>query len=295
MRIFLAVFLVLIILPTLCLGNDSVAMSDAVQLRISPVPVQSPDFIRFLELERQLDPVAADTLICRAGEPQVVPGPLGIELVFIPAGDFIMGSDGNLASHDEYPPHKVTISSGFYMARTEITQEQWFAVMGDCHSQFIGLDLPVEKVAWLEIVEFLRRLNAREDAVGVFALPTEQEWEYACRGGSTSEFWWGNGPAEGHCWNRETAGDRTRPVGKTRPNGFGLYDMAGNVSEWCADAFSGYPGSDYEPVQDENPTYVTRGGHWNSRTEDCRSANRSRLWHHYRLAYTGFRVKFTSR
>ncbi|RCK79898.1 MAG: hypothetical protein OZSIB_3767 [Candidatus Ozemobacter sibiricus] len=216
---------------------------------------------------------------------------IGMEFRYIRPGSFQMGSVDALAHPDEQPVHEVTIPQGFYLGVTEVTQAQWEAVMGYNPSLFKDPDRPVEKVAWLEVVQFIERLNEKE-GTDRYALPTEAEWEYACRAGSTSPWFWGDAPDPRFAWNRDNAGGTTQPVATRLPNAWGLYDMAGNVSEWCADLYANYPGSPLEPpAVDEHPAYVTRGGSWASRVEDLRSANRSRLWHHYRLSLTGFRVK----
>ena len=215
----------------------------------------------------------------------------GMELVYIPAGSFTMGSSEGY--RDETPVHDVIIPDGFYLGKYEVTQEQWVAVMGYNNSYFIGNDLPVEKVAWLEIKEFLKRLNDREDGKGTYSLPSEQEWEYACRAGTGTRYFWGDVFDGTRAWCRENSGEQTHPVGTAAPNKWGLHDMAGNVSEWCGTMYCAYPGSDWEPVQDERPTPVVRGGHWRSSPGSLRSANRSRLWEHYRLSFTGFRLKYT--
>ncbi len=216
---------------------------------------------------------------------------VGMEFIYVRPGSFLMGSQDDLAHPDEQPVHEVTIPQGFYLGTTEVTQSQWEAVMGYNNSLFQDPTRPVEKVAWLEVVQFIRKLNEME-GTDRYALPTEAEWEYACRAGSTSPWYWGEAPDPRFAWNRDNAEGTTHPVATRLPNAWGLYDMAGNVSEWCADLFDNYPGSPLDPpAVDEHPAYVTRGGSWASRAEDLRSANRSRLWHHYRLSLTGFRVK----
>ncbi|NLI78630.1 MAG: formylglycine-generating enzyme family protein [Candidatus Riflebacteria bacterium] len=216
---------------------------------------------------------------------------VGMEFVYLRPGRFVMGSAGEGAEPDEQPAHEVTVGRGFYLGVTEVTQAQFTAVMGYNPSLFQDPDRPVEKVAWLEAAEFVRKLNEKEGTTR-YALPTEIEWEYACRAGADTAWYWGDAFDDRFAWGRANAEGQTHPVATRLPNAWGLHDMAGNVSEWCADLYGLYPGSSMEPpAVDEHPTYVTRGGSWASREPDLRCANRSRLWHHYRLSLTGFRVK----
>jgi formylglycine-generating enzyme required for sulfatase activity len=216
---------------------------------------------------------------------------VGMKFLLIEPGSFLQGSDEPPAGTDEGPPHEVTIRDGFYLGETEVTQAQWQAVMGYNNSLFQDPNRPVEKVAWLEVQQFLRTLNDRE-GTDKYVLPTESEWEYACRAGTTSPYFWGTAEAIDHAWFRDNSEERTHPVASRQPNALGFYDMAGNVSEWCQDLYAHYPGSPLDPpAVDDNPTYITRGGSWASRGDDLRSPNRSRLWHHFRLSMVGFRVK----
>jgi formylglycine-generating enzyme required for sulfatase activity len=192
--------------------------------------------------------------------------------VAIPAGEFMMGSDS--AGSDEKPRHRVRITKGFEMGKYEVTQAQWKTVMGSNPSYFKGDDRPVETVSWGEVQEFLKRLNATDDGYR-YRLPTEAEWEYAARAGSTAD---AVANLDAVAWHRGNSGGETHPVGRKRANGWGLYDTSGNVWEWCADWY----GADYyasSPVDDppgpaSGTLRVVRGGSWGDRL--TRPANRVR-------------------
>lgn len=167
-----------------------------------------------------------------------------IEMVEIPAGSFLMGSPTSEESHfaSESPQHKVTLKT-FWMSKFPITQAQWVMVMGDNPSHFKGEDLPVECVSWHDAMEFCRRLS--EQTGHIYALPSEAQWEYACRAGTTTPFHFGNtitpnqANYDGNCtYGSGPQGEyrrRTTPVGMFPPNDWGLHDMHGNVWEWCLD------------------------------------------------------------
>lgn len=196
----------------------------------------------------------------------VVKNSIGMELVYVPAGSFMMGSENE--SLYEAPIHRVTIGNGFYMGRYEVTQAQWQQVMGNNPSGFKGCDrCPVEGVSWEHAREFIQRLNARGDGY-TYRLPTEAEWEYACRAGTTTKF------AFGDSLSSEQAnfdGDspyppgaskgvyrrKTMPVGSFQPNAWGLYDMHGNVSEWCEDWFH----DNYNGAPTDGSAWLSRGEH----------------------------------
>jgi formylglycine-generating enzyme required for sulfatase activity len=163
---------------------------------------------------------------------------LGMSFVWVPPGCFEMGCGEWLrgCSDSERPPHKVCVS-GFWMARHEVTQQQWRLLMGTNPAGFnrCGLQCPVEKVSWVEAVEFARKLSAKTRYL--FRLPTEAEWEYACRSGGRQQSYSGGDAADAVAWYKENADGSPHPVGKKRPNDLGIYDMTGNVWEWCLDSF----------------------------------------------------------
>ena len=201
---------------------------------------------------------------------------------------------GSTQSDDEKPVHKVRISQLFYLGKYQVTQAQWQAVMGDNPSRFKGGNLPVEMVLWEDCQKFIQRLNAKGE--GAYRLPTEAEWEYACRAGTTGDY---AGNLDEMGWYASNSGDKTRPIGQKKPNGWGLYDMHGNVWEWCEDWYdSGYYakslGSD--PKGPSGGSFrVFRGGGWSITAVDCRSANRGSATPGYRGLALGFRLLRTAR
>jgi len=208
------------------------------------------------------------------------------EMVKIPAGSFMMGSE---TSSNEGPVHKMQISS-FYLGKTEVTQGLWQALMGDNPAKFRkGDDYPVEQVNWDEVQEFIIRLNERTSQH--FRLPSEAEWEYACRATTTGDQY---GNLDAVAWYDGNSGQSTHPVGQKRPNAFGLYDMLGNVWEWCQDWYdSGYYKK--SPLQDlqgpqKGVDRVGRGGSWSSNSLFVRSAYRYSRSPGYRDGNLGFRL-----
>jgi formylglycine-generating enzyme required for sulfatase activity len=203
---------------------------------------------------------------------------IGMKLVLIPAGEFIMSSPETEKdrSPNEGPQHKVRITKPFYMGTTEVTQAQWKAVMGNNPSEFQGDDLPVETVSRDDCQEYLKKLSANEGKA--YRLPTEAEWEYACRAGSTTRFYSGDDDQAlyGVGWYNGNSGDKPHPVGQKKPNAWGLYDMHGNLWEWCEDGYGEYPNGDQ--VDPTGPAQgaecVLRGGSWLNDSGDCRSATR---------------------
>jgi formylglycine-generating enzyme required for sulfatase activity len=210
-----------------------------------------------------------------------------MRFVLIPAGTFVMGSPSTEAGHqDSETLHQVTISRPFYLGAREVTQREWLTVMGTNPSHFTGagLELPVEEVNWFDAQQFLHRLNERHE--GRFRLPTESEWEYACRAGTRTPYAFGGvlSTADANYDGRyPLAGQppsryRGAPVaaGSLRANAWGLYDMHGNVWEWCADDFCPHPTkAATDPVgRCGSPLKVIRGGSWYFNADSARSALR---------------------
>jgi len=235
---------------------------------------------------------------------------IGMEFVLIPAGTFVMGSPEDEKNNDRFGgevQHEVTLTKTFYMQTTEVTIEQWQRVMG---KKLIGRrrgpkDLPVTKVSWKDCQKFIKKLNAIGE--GVYRLPTEAEWEYACRAGSKTAYAWGDeiDCSQAMYGNKKKSGTCTHyvktlklpagqpaPVKTYAPNRWGLYDMHGNVWEWCQDWYGAYEmDRKKDPIgQKKGSKRIRRGGSWYSQDYDCRSANRAFAIPSNRIKITGFRV-----
>jgi formylglycine-generating enzyme required for sulfatase activity len=221
-------------------------------------------------------------------------GGVTMEMVLIPAGHFLMGSPDSEQGRvvHEGPQHEVTISRPFYMGETEVTQAQYEAVMGKNPSTFNGETNAVNHVSWTDATEFCKKLSERTRRT--VRLPTEAEWEYACRGGSKTRFCFGDVDEDlgDYSWSEANSGGTTHPVGQKEPNAWGLYDMHGNVWEWCADWYGEYPkGPVTDPQGPASGTYrVLRGGCWLTAPSVHRSALRVLDPPSKRTAIYGFRV-----
>jgi formylglycine-generating enzyme required for sulfatase activity len=221
---------------------------------------------------------------------------IGMEFVLIAAGEFLMGSPDSdeKAEEHERPAHRVTISQPFYLGKYAVTQGQWEAVMGTNPSEITGdRNRPVEQVSWEDIQDFIQQLNAKEGSA-VYRLPTEAEWEYACRAGSTTAYSFGDDPSQlgAYSWHFDNSGLMTQPVGQKRPNAWGLYDMLGNVYEWVQDWDGAYaPDSVTDPQGPASGSArVVRGGSWRNVAMYCRSACRYRDTPCARSFILGFRL-----
>jgi formylglycine-generating enzyme required for sulfatase activity len=229
---------------------------------------------------------------------------IGMEFILVSAGEFDMGSPIREKRRKlwESPVHRVAIGKPFYLARYPVTQKQWQKVMGNNPSYFKGEKHPVENVSWNEIQVFFRKLNALEntDNNQIYRLPTEAEWEYAARAGTTTAYFFGDDESElrDYAWFLENSGLETHPVGLKRPNPWGLYDIYGNVGEWVQDEYHiSYKGAPADGRAWENsfpsvstPVRIRRGGGWNGNAGCCRSAERLFAAQDKRLNSLGFRV-----
>lgn len=216
------------------------------------------------------------------------------EMVVIPAGSFDMGSHNG--SDDRKPVHRVTINQSFAMSKTEITQGQWKSLMDGNPSYFgnCGDNCPVERVSWLEAQSFIKRLN--EKTGKQYRLPTESEWEYACRAKGRNEYCGSDNPDD-VAWYADPAdnpGEKTFPVAAKQTNAFGLYDMSGNVKEWVEDTwhdnYNGAPADGSAWVGADSLKRVIRGGAWKYGPRFARAAVRGSNEHTRRESDTGFRV-----
>jgi len=224
--------------------------------------------------------------------PATVTTKTGVEMVLIPAGEFVMGDDRGEA--DEKPARKVRLGA-FYMDVCEVTQRSFEGLMGRNPSKFTGPDRPVERVSWLGAVQYCNMRSLREGlkpcydpktlqcdfGAGGYRLPTEAEWEYACRARATSRYSFGSDAAAlgQHAWFKANADKATHPVRRNRPSPWGLYDMHGNVAEWCSDFYAETYGEASGAADPRGPATgkerVLRGGSWASSAEACRSSARA--------------------
>jgi formylglycine-generating enzyme required for sulfatase activity len=218
-----------------------------------------------------------------------------LNLVQIAAGKFVMGCPKNeeYRLSGDFDEHEVTITKPFYLGAYPVTQEQYAAIMRASPSKFKGATHPVEQVSWTEAQAFCKKASAKTHRK--FRLPTEAEWEYACRAGTQTAFSFGGDWRQlgDHAWYGDNSGKTTHPVGEKKPNAFGLYDMHGNVWQWCSDWHS----ESYDATAVKDPrgpksgkNHVARGGAWLGDVRMCRSAFRTSSGPDTRLAYFGFRV-----
>ena len=240
---------------------------------------------------------------------------IGLEMVWIRPGTFMMGSpSGEVDRESDEKQHEVTLTQGFWLGKYEVTQEEWEDVMGNNPSHFtaFGKRAPVEQVSWEDAKAFCQKLNEREEKAGrlpggyKYSLPTEAQWEYACRAGTKTPFAFGNSLSSkqanfdgNYPYGGASKGpylDKTVAVGSYSPNAWGLYDMHGNVWEWCEDSYGDYPsGPVTNPVGPASGSLrVDRGGSWDNYAKYCRSAIRLRRPPSYRDYDIGFRLSLRS-
>ncbi|HID19474.1 MAG TPA: formylglycine-generating enzyme family protein [Methanophagales archaeon] len=215
-----------------------------------------------------------------------------MKFTLITAGEFNMGSE---ESNEEKPVHKVKINNPFYLGTYHVTQREWKAVMDDNPSNFKGDDLPVELVSWDKVQEFIKKLNEKE-GTAKYRLPSEAEWEYACRAGTTTRYSFGDSESEldGYAWYDKNSGNKTHPVGQKKPNPWGFYDMHGNVWEWVQDkwhdSYDGAPTDGSAKEVGDGAYRVFRGGSWDYSAGGCRSAFHNYNDPRFRYGSLGFRL-----
>lgn len=240
---------------------------------------------------------------------QTITNSIGMKLVLIPKGTFMMGSPETEEGHNEdETQHEVTIIKDYYLGVTQVIQGQYEKVMGTNPSRFQGVEIigsstnnPVDCVSWENAVEFCEKLSnlpEEKKAGRVYRLPTEAEWEYACRAGSKTAYSFGESTESlgDYAWFYDNSEIETHPVGEKKPNAWGLYDMHGNVWEWCSDWYGKYPkGAVSDPVGPREGSFrVFRGGSWSFEAASCRSALRNWFDPSFRFDDGGFRVALSS-
>lgn len=312
--------LVLIVLLSGCIGveditpvNNSTSNSNAATTpmvpptsTITPAPTQTAAMTPTVTSTSTVTPTPQTTPVATTVSTIPVPvadqktliNSIGMEFILIPAGEFDMGSPLNekYRESSEGPVHRVKLTSAFYMGKYEVTQKQWREIMGNSPSYFKGDDLPVEQVSWNDAQEFIKKLNEKESTVK-YRLPSEAEWEYAARAGTTTIYSFGDNDFElgDYGWYNKNTNDTTHPVGLKKPNPWGLYDMHCNVWEWVQDKFYGnYIGAPADGSAWESGNYTThrveRGGGWRMGASDCRSAMRIADPPNGRFIGLGFRL-----
>lgn len=231
----------------------------------------------------------------------------GIEFVYCPPDNFTMGCPPGEAgcAASEQPQHEVTFAKGFYISKYEVTQVQWWAVMGTRPSRKNRLclsrtaDYPVDSISWDMAQEFMTALNAARPGTA-YRLPTEAEWEYACRAGAATRYYWGDDPTgaemPAYAWVPANSDKQTHPVGQLKPNAWGIHDMSGNVWEWVQDYWhNGYAGAPSDGSAWEDPASewrVVRGGSWYNE-QGCRSAFHGGIGPEGRYGDYGFRIVYS--
>jgi formylglycine-generating enzyme len=261
-KVFITISIIFLI--SACSEKVEEQSGEDIHPSFSELPVESEN--ASLTVDKMVVPIKPEP----EDQPKVDSAPKG--MVFIKGGCFIMGND--YAQEDEKPEHEVCVDD-FYMDKHEMSQKRWQKVMGFNPSKFIGDELPVEQVNYLDIGKFIKKLTEP------CRLPTEAEWEYAARGGSPNRYFWGNMVHGDYTWYEENSEKTTHPVGSKSPNQFGLYDMMGNVWEWVNDWYEPY----YKMRSKNNPqgpeegeSKVVRGGSFDSSAGALRIT--SRVWLH---------------
>lgn len=216
---------------------------------------------------------------------------IDMQFVLIPTGKFIMGSNDFSRGR---PVHEVIIKDSFYIGKYHVTQKQWKTLMDNNPSKVKGDNLPIENVSWNDVQEFIKILNDKENT-NKYRLPSEAEWEYACRAGTKTKYYYGDEKSKlgDYAWYARNSGKRIHPVGQKKPNSWGLYDMHGNVREWVQDGFhSDYVNapSDGSAWEGDGSLHIMRGGNYNCGDFDCQSAEYDSAPTYYKSSALGFRL-----
>ena len=217
---------------------------------------------------------------------------VGMKFLHVPPGEFRMGSDpAEPGRHDDETAHDVKITRGFWIAATEVTQAQWQKVMGLNRAEPKGENLPASRLSWPQAVEFCRKLSQAEGRT--YCLPTEAQWEYACRAGAAGPY--SGGKLDEVAWHMDNSGEAPHEVAGKKPNAWGLHDMHGNAGEWCRDLYQRDLGSapavdPAGPAEGAGNARVVRGGSWGHFARACRSAARASFNPAYPLERVGLRV-----
>jgi formylglycine-generating enzyme required for sulfatase activity len=256
---------------------------------------------RYAEAVRMIEKLLSDAypkfIGIRAGEErnwEIAPG-VRMTFCWCPPGEFLMGPETGGDRFDDEDQVHVTLTKGFWMAKTQVTQKQWVAIMGDNPSCFNGDNLPVEKVSWDDAQEFLEKLNEKivNTDGGKMVLPTVAQWEYACRAGEPGSY--SGGTIDEVAWYDDNSENKTHPVAMKKPNAWGLYDMHGNVWEWCADWYDDELEGGIDPSGPASgAARVGRGGSWRTHAYFCRAAVRDYLTPSSSNDVSGFRVARSS-
>ena len=233
---------------------------------------------------------AGATMPAHPGAGATMVNSVGMKFLHVPPGEFRMGSDpAEPGRHDDETAHDVKITRGFWIAATEVTQAQWQKVMGLNRAEPKGDNLPANKLSWPQAVDFCRKLSQAEGRT--YQLPTEAQWEYACRSGSAEPY--SGGKLDEVAWHMDNSDEAPHKVAGKKPNAWGLYDMHGNAAEWCRDLYQ----RDLGPAQAVDPAgpaegnaRVVRGGSWGHFARACRSAARASFNPAYPLEWIGLRV-----
>jgi formylglycine-generating enzyme required for sulfatase activity len=284
-----------------CASDDSALKDEVAQLRKElrdvKVELNKKDPARFPEPE----PEPEETVNVSLPTGKTHKNSIGMEFVEIPSGEFLMGcvKSDTKCGNDEKPQHKVKITKSFYIGKFEVTQGEWKKVMGNNPSDFVncGEDCPVENISWNKAQKFIGELCKREEQSPCkYRLPTEAEWEYSARAGGSagSKYYWGDSNNDEYLWYDENSGKTTHPVGKKKPNAWGLYDMSGNVWEWVGDYYNDtyYKNSpSADPKGANSGAYrVLRGGSWGNNARGSRLSDRIIGKPDFRHFTDGFRL-----